>query len=430
MNSNTDCFQAAAPAPESSGERDTMPQERHQPHQSPGDHNAHPPRVGLLLIVIVIAAVGAFAAGWFPRQRDKAQVETDAKTLALPTVAVTSPVQAKAAPALTLSGELRPVAEAALYARANGFVRSWTADLGAHVEKDQVLAELDTPELKRQLAQGVAELTLAHAARDLAEKTADRWREMLTSKAVSKQEADEKVADLELKKATVEAAAENVHRLEDLLNYNKITAPFAGTITVRNLDVGQLVTEGAGRELYRIAQLNKLRLFVRVPQSYARAVTVGQSTELTVPELPGRKYTGQVVRTAGAFDVASRTLLTEIEVDNTNRELLAGSFALVRLADAHPEAALTLPSGTILFRPEGPMVAVVKDNKIDLRPITLGRDFGATMEILAGVTPLDHVVLSPPDSVVNGMDVRVVEPKKDIPSEPKKEATAPAEPKK
>ncbi len=408
MNSNTDFFQANPPA------QDDTPVENPSP-KTPAEHEPSPkgprPRVGLLIFVGLLAVAGAFAAGYFPRRADRTRVLEDSRSLALPTVAVAHPAPAKAAPALTLSGELRALAETSIYARASGFVHAWTVDLGAHVEAGQVLAELDTPELNRQLAQARAELAQAEAASALAEVTAKRWREMLTNKAVSTQETDEKVADLALKKATVEASRANVQRLEELLSFNKITAPFSGTITIRQLDVGQLVTDGANRELYRIAKTDKLRVFVRVPQSYARAVTVGQTAELTVPEIPGRKFAGKIVRSAGAFDASSRTLLTEIEVDNSKDELLAGSYALVRLTDAHPEAALTLPSATLLFRPEGVLVAAVVDGKIVMHLVTLGRDFGATMEILDGVTPKDAVIVNPPDSVADGMEVRIAAPK-------------------
>jgi membrane fusion protein (multidrug efflux system) len=277
------------------------------------------------------------------------------------------------------------------------------------VEQGQLLAELDTPELDRELAQGRAELAQAEAARALAETTAARWTEMRAGKTVSSQEADEKVADLALKKATVQAAAAKVQRLEEMLHFNKLTAPFAGTVTMRTLDVGQLVTTAAGRELFRIAQADKLRVFVRVPQNYARAVTVGQTAELVFTELPGRTFDAKVVRTAGTLDAASRTLLTELEVDNAKGELLAGSYVQVRFKEAKLDAVLSIPANALLFRNEGTMVGVVgADNKVALRKVGLGRDFGMTVEITEGVTANDRVILNPPDSLVDGSEVRVV----------------------
>jgi len=278
------------------------------------------------------------------------------------------------------------------------------------VEQGQLLAELDTPELDRELAQARAELAQANAARALAESTAKRWREMLAGKTVSSQEADEKFADVELKKATVEAARAKAERLENLVGFTKVTAPFAGTVTGRQIDVGQLITEGASNELFRLAQTGTLRVFVRVPQSYARAVAVGQTAELAVPEIPGKKFSGKILRTAGAMDAASRTLLVEIEVDNSSGELLAGSYTQVRLTDARPDAALTLPSNTVLFRPEGTQVAIVEQQRANMRVVSLGRDFGATVEILHGVTEQDQVIVNPSDSLVNGSEVRISAP--------------------
>jgi RND family efflux transporter MFP subunit len=359
-------------------------------------------------LIAVIFAAGAFAMGFFPRARERAVVRSETRELALLTVDVTSPAPAKAAPALLFSAEVRALSEAAIHARANGYVRRWLVDIGARVEQGQLLAELDTPELERDLAQGRAEFAQSEAARALAETTANRWTEMRTARTVSPQEADEKVADLALKQATVEAAAAKVQRLEEMLGFSKITAPFAGTVTMRTLDVGQLVTAGEGRELFRIAQADKLRVFVRVPQNYARTVSVGQVAEVAFTELAGRIFEGRIVRTAGTLDASSRTLLTELEVDNAKGELLAGSYARVRFTEAKPDATLTLPANALLFRTEGTMVGVVgPDNRVAMRNVTLGRDFGHTVEVLHGVTIADRVVMNPPDSLVEGSQVRI-----------------------
>jgi RND family efflux transporter MFP subunit len=225
---------------------------------------------------------------------------------------------------------------------------------------------------------------------------------------VSPQEADEKVADLALKKATVQAASAKVQRLEEMVHFNRITAPFAGTVTMRTLDVGQLVTIAAGRELFHIVQSDKLRIFVRIPQNYARAVTVGQTAEIVFPELPGRSFDAKVVRTAGTLDASSRTLLTELEVDNAKGELLAGSYVQVRFKDAKLDAVLSIPANALLFRIDGTMVGVVgADNHATLRKVVMGRDFGMTVEILEGLTASDRVIVNPPDSLVDGSQVRV-----------------------
>ena len=286
----------------------------HRPHAPLNAPHAKPPRLGRLVLLVGVALAIAFVVGIVPRLREQQQVLADTHELAVPTVAITNPTPGKFTEPLVLSGELRPLIEASIYARANGFVRRWYVDLGAHVEAGQLLAELDTPEIDRQLSQAQAELNQAQAAEHLAEVTAKRWREMLAAKTVSSQEADEKISDLELKKATVEAAHANVQRLTELVGFARVTAPFAGTITARLLDVGQLVIPGAGQPLYRLAETDKLRVFVHVPQNYARSTTVGQVAELTMPEAPDQKFEAKVVRTAGALDTGTRTLLVELEV--------------------------------------------------------------------------------------------------------------------
>jgi membrane fusion protein, multidrug efflux system len=253
-------------------------------------------------------------------------------------------------------------------------------------------------------------LKQAEAAQVLAKTTATRWAELIKTSSVSEQESAEKQADLALKSATVSAAESNVKRLEELQSFSRITAPFAGVITARFTDVGQLIKTDSARELFRLAQIDKLRVFVRAPQAEARAVRIGQAAELTIPEMHGRKFAAKVVRTAGAMNPESRTLLTELEVDNSAGEILAGSYAEVRLTDTKPEVPLTVPSNTLLFRSEGVFVGVITpDNKIEMRKIELGRDFGKRVEILSGVELKDRLVLNPPDSIVSGMAVRVAE---------------------
>ena len=382
------------------------------PQRQPAAHEGPPvqgPRLGGLFYAALILAAGAFALGYFPRSRERAVVKRETRDLAMLTVDVASPVPGKAAPPLIFSGEVKALSEAAIHARANGYVRRWLVDIGARVEKDQLLAELDTPEAGRDLAQGRAELAQAEAARSLAGTTAKRWKDMLVAKTVSPQETDEKIADLALKNATVEAAAAKVQRLEETLGFSRITAPFAGTVTMRTLDVGQLVTAGAGRELFRIAQADRLRVFVRVPQNHARAITAGQTAELTLTEVPGRIFEAKIVRTAGTLDAASRTLLTELEVDNAKGELLAGTYVQVRFTDAKLDAALTIPANALLFRIEGTMVGVVgAHNRVALKKVVVGRDFGSFVEVLDGVTAADRVIVNPPDSLVEGAEVRPV----------------------
>jgi RND family efflux transporter MFP subunit len=367
--------------------------------------------MGRLLLIFGIILIAALVLGFLPRLRERHMVAADTHDLSQPTVAVVTPVPAAAGAPLVLSGELRPLTEASIHARVNGYVRRWQGDLGAKVEAGQLLAELDTPDTDRELSQARAQLLQAEASRDLATTTAKRWKEMLVAKTVSAQEADEKAGDLELKKAVVEGARANVQRLEEVAGFARITAPFAGTITVRRVDVGQLVTAGENQELYHLVQTEKLRAFVRVPQNYARSTAIGQTAELILPERPGKSFEARIIRTAGALDAATRTLLTEIEVDNANGEILAGSYAQVRLAEAKPEAALTVPANTIMFRAEGPQVAVVEHDRITLRRITLGRDFGSSVEVRSGVAEGDQIVTNPSDALAEGAAVHASESK-------------------
>jgi len=362
--------------------------------------------VGVLIVIGLVV-------GFIPRWHQRSVLRAETADLAIPTVNVTSPRPGQAGPGLLLPGEVKPLVEATIYARASGYVKRWLVDIGAPVTEGELLAELDTPELNQELAQTKAELAQAEAALTLAKTSADRWAELLKTASVSAQEAAEKDADFKLKTATVEGAQANLHRLQDLQSFARVTAPFAGTITMRRVDVGDLVAAGSNKELFRLAQTRTLRVYVRVPQALARSIAPGQLAEVTIPELPGRAFPAKVVRTAGAMATDSRTLLTELEVDNAQAELLSGSYAQVRLLDAKLDAALTLPATTVIFRAEGTQVGVVKaDGTVELRAIKIGRDFGPVVEISSGVQPTDRVILNPSDSLVNGAIVRVTEPSK------------------
>ena len=354
-----------------------------------------------------LVAIGA-AAGLVPRWLHRNVLRVETRDLAIQTVSIVAPVPGKAAAGLTLPAEIKALVEAPIYARTSGYLKRYLVDIGAQVKAGDLLAEIDTPELNQELAQTRAQLAQADAGLALAKMTAARWADLLKSASVSEQEAAEKQADAELKSATVEAARANVHRLEELQSFERITAPFAGTITARGTDIGQLIAAGSNKELFRLAQTGRLRVFVRVPQATARGVAPGQMAELTIQELPGRSFPAKVVRTSGAMSADSRTLLTELEVDNTPGEILAGTYAQVRFNEMKLDPPLTLPSNTLLFRAEGTQVGVVgADNKVELRIVAMGRDFGPTVEILGGVTARDRVILNPSDSLVSGSTVRV-----------------------
>lgn len=356
------------------------------------------------LIVVLLGAV----AGLLPRWRQRALLRAETRELAVPTVAVVSAEPGKAAAGLTLPAEVKPFLDAPIYARSSGYLTNWFVDIGGEVKEGDLLAQVDAPELRQELARSKAELAQAQAAWALAKITADRWAELLKTASVSEQETAEKKADFELKSANVAAAKANVRRLEELQSFSQVRAPFAGTITARGTDIGQLIVAGSGKELFHLTQTSKLRVYVHVPQMAARSIAPGQVAELTIPELPGRVFQAKVVRTSGAMSADSRTLLAELQVDNPKNEILAGTYAQVRFLDANLDPGLTLPSNTLLFRSEGPQVGVVgHDGKVELHSVTLGRDFGATVEIINGVSPQDRVILNPSDSLVSGSMVRV-----------------------
>lgn len=361
---------------------------------------------GVVAVLIAISVVAGLVP-WFLRHTE---LSAETRKPAVSTVIVVSPKPGQSISTLSLSAEVKPWVEAPIYARANGYLKRRLVDIGAHVQAGQLLAELDVPELNQELDRARAQLDQAEAALGLSKLTAERWAGLLKTASVSEQENAEKQADFKLKAAYAAAARAEVHRLEKLEAYTRITAPFGGTITARNIDSGDLIVAGGGKELFHLAQTGKLRVFVQVPQAMARSIRTGQTAEMTVPEIPGRAFKPKVIRTAGVIASDSRTLLVELELDNSKGEVLSGGYAQVRFTETKMEAALTLPSNTVLFRPEGPQVGLVQsDGKVALRAVKLGRDFGQTIEILAGVSPQDRVIVNPGDSLATGAIVTVAQ---------------------
>ncbi len=383
-----------------------------------GQEGGKPPvklrRIGGAVAALILVG---FIIGFIPRWHQRTIVRAETLDLATPTVRVVSPTPSDSPGGLLLPAEVKPLVEAPIFARANGYLKRWLVDIGAHVEAGQLIAEIDIPDLDQQLEQARAELAQSEAALALASTTADRWADLLKTASVSEQENAEKQADFKLKTATVNAERANVHRLEQLVSFARITAPFAGTITARNTDVGDLIVAGSSKELFRLAQTEKLRVYVRVPQAAANGISPGQSAEVLIPEMPERIFPAKVVATSGAMATDSRTLLTELEVDNSKNEILPGSYAQVRFLDTAPSATLTLPSNTLLFRAQGLQVGVVgPDGKVDLHNVQIGRDFGQKVEVLSGVSASDQVIVNPSDSLVSGTTVRVVEGPKTVAS--------------
>jgi membrane fusion protein (multidrug efflux system) len=359
--------------------------------------------------VIALLIVGGLIVGFLPRWHQRRTATADMNQLAMPTVSVVSPSTLKSGDGLILPAEIRPWREASIYARANGYLKDWVADIGAHIQAGQLLAEIETPDLDQQLDQAKAQLVLAQANLHLAETTDTRWQALLKTASVSEQEAAEKAAGRETAAASVEAERANVRRLQELVSFRRVIAPFDGTVTRREVDIGDLIVAGSGgQELFHMAQTGKLRVYVHVPEPYALDVAPGQTAILTTPESPGLVFDAKVTTTSESIVTASRTLLTELEVDNSKNQILPYSYGELRFMANHTDPQLTLPSDVLIFRSRGLQVGVVRlDGTVELRPVKVGRDFGQNIEILDGVTPADRVITNPTDSLVDGIKVRV-----------------------
>jgi RND family efflux transporter MFP subunit len=368
-------------------------------------------RVRFSLVIVVMLVLGVVViVGFLPHLRKNSGLGAQTLELTIPTVTVVSPKPGQPGAGLPLPAEIKPKIEAPIYARDNGYLKRRLVDIGDHVKVGQLLAEIDTPELDQELERARAQLAQAEATLGLAKITSARWTDLLKTASVSEQETAEKQADFKLKTAIADSARAEVRRLEKLKSFAGVTAPFNGKVTTRNIDAGDLIVGAGGKELFHLAQTQTLRVYVQVPQSMARSITSGQSAEMTLPELPGRTFKAKVVRTAGVISSESRTLLVELEVDNSKDEILAGGYAQVRFTDAKIDAAMTLPANTVMFRADGPQIGIVQaDGKVDLRKVKLGRDFGQIIEILDGLSPADRVMANPPDSLLNGSSVQIAE---------------------
>jgi len=398
----------------------TYPPQSSAPAEPQGEPGAKSlsKRARIAAAIIALAIIGCLALGFLPRWRQSRLTLTDTSQLAIPSVSVVLPAPGTNSGGLVLPAEIKPWLEASIYARANGYLKNWVADIGAHVEAGQQLALIETPDLDQQLEQAKAQLVLAQANLHLAEVTDNRWKELLKTASVSEQAAAEKAAARETAAASVEADRANMRRLQELVSFQKVVAPFAGTVTLRAVDVGDLIVAGSGgKQLFHLAQADKLRVYVRVPQTSAFGIAPGQAASLTIPELPGQPFPAKVVTTSESISTISRTLLAQLEVDNSQHRILPYSYGEVRFEESKASPALTLPSNTLLFRAEGLQVAVVSSNGVvELRPIQVGRDFGQTVEIIGGVTPADRVITNPSDSLVTGIKVMVAEPTNSVAS--------------
>jgi RND family efflux transporter MFP subunit len=367
-----------------------------------------------ILLLAVATAVVIVVAGILPRIQARTALRRETAEMAIPAVVVVQPKRSAPAQEIVLPANVQAFADAPIYARTNGYLRRWYVDIGSRVKEGQLLAEIDTPEVNQQLRQSLADLATAQANLNLSKITSERYAGLLKTDSVSKQESDNAAGDYEAKQANLQSAQANVKRLEELKSFQKIYAPFSGVITARNTDVGALIDSGSSggvrTELFHIVQPDKLRVYVSVPQVYSQAAKPGLTAELTLSEFPGRPFEGKLVRTANAIDPASRTLLVEIAVNNPTGQLFTGSYAEVHLKLPTAASAFILPVNTLLFRAEGLRIATVGEGqKVELKPITIGHDFGSEVEVIAGLSGSENVIVNPPDSVVTGETVRIAQ---------------------
>jgi RND family efflux transporter MFP subunit len=367
------------------------------------------PNATVAVMVLSVIIIGALAVGFLSRWRQRQTAVGDMNQLLVQSVSVVSPAPMPSAPALVLPVEIRPWREASIYARANGYLKDWVADIGAHVQAGQLLAEIETPDLDQQLEQAKAQLALAQANLHLAKTTDARWQTLLKTSSVSEQAAAEKSAAREVAAASVDSESANVRRLEELVAFQHVVAPFAGTVTRRQVDIGDLIVAGSGgQELFHMAQTGKLRVYAHVPEPYALEIVPGQTATLTTPENSGLVFDAKVITTSESIATASRTLVAEFEVDNSKHEILPYSYGEIRFQTGDSKPPLTLPANALIFRAQGLQVGVVRpDNSVELRPVKVGRDFGQTIEVLDGVTSSDRVIDNPTDSLVTGAKVRI-----------------------
>jgi RND family efflux transporter MFP subunit len=364
--------------------------------------------IGAIAMVLVILAGITIAS----RSRARAGLEIDTLDNLVPTVNIIHPRRTAAQVQLELPGNITAFEEAPIYARVSGYLKHWFTDIGTRVAEGQQLAEIETPELDQELNQATAALAQAKANLEIARISAERWQNLRKSDAVSQQDTDVRVATWQARQADVQAQEANVQRLKEMANFKKLAAPFPGIITVRTMDAGTLITAGSSREIFRLARTDPLRVYVSLPQAYSQVVQTNDEAVLTFSELPGQYFTGRVDRTAGAIDPVSRTLLTEILVSNRDGKLFPGAHTMARLNLAARADPVVVPVNTLLFRNEqGVQAGLVDSNGIvRLATVTVGRDYGITVEIVHGLAETDNVILNPSDSLESGIRVRIAKP--------------------
>jgi RND family efflux transporter MFP subunit len=374
--------------------------------------NGEPKRRWWIAVLALAAVIAVIIGGIVPRKRAEARLEQETEQMAVPTVSVVHPKRSAPGEEVVLPANVQAYIDSPIYSRTNGYLKKWYVDIGGHAKRGQLLAEIETPEIDQQLRQARSDLATSEANLNLAKITADRYSGLLKTDSVSKQEADNAEGNYAAQKATVQAAQANVKRLEELQSFENIYAPFDGVITYRNTDIGHLIDSGSGggtrTELFHIAQPDKLRVYVNVPEIYAANTKPGITADLVVSEYPGRRFPGTIVRTANAIDQTTRTLLIEILVNNPTGTLFSGAYAEAHFKLPNAGSSFILPVNTLLFRSEGlRIVAVDSNNHAELKAITVGHDYGTEVEVVAGLNGDESIIVNPPDSIVQGEQVRI-----------------------
>ncbi len=380
----------------------------------PGSRRGLPTAVWVAFIVIVIVLLAVIAYGVLSRAAAERALTKETKAAAIPTVEVTRPSPSKLSDAIALPGNTQGYTDTPIYARTSGYLKRWYFDIGSRVKKGQFLAQIETPELDQQLQVAQADLKSTQANLNLANTTSSRYQNLLKSNSVSKQETDQAMSDATAKQAAVDASEANVRRLQQLQSFENVYAPFDGIVTARRIDIGSLIAAGANttpQELFHLAAISQIRVYVAVPEAYSGAIRDGGQASLTLDEYPGKTFEGRIARNSNMIDQATRTLNVEVDVANPKGLLLPGAYVFVHFKVPDHAETLSLPSNTLLFRSQGLQVGVVRDGRAVLVPVTIAHDNGATVEIGTGVTATDNVILDPSDSLANGQQVHVTDPR-------------------
>ena len=386
----------------------------HRPHPAPEERRPVPRSLRITVVVVVVLVAIGVVLRLLGHFHDEHTLAETTRTDAVPTVAVTHPSVSGVTSELQLPGNTQAFDDTPIYARTNGYLKRWFVDIGTRVKAGQLMATIETPELDEQLMVARADLKSAQADLALANTTSERYQNLLKSDSVSRQETDVAVSGASAKRAAVEAAEATVRRLQQLQSFEKIYAPYAGVVTARNTDIGDLINSGSSttnstaKELFRIASVNQLRVFVAVPEVYAPDIHNTDTATLTLDEYPGQVFSGTVARNSSAIDSSSRTLNVEVDVNNRDGKLLPGAYVFVHFKVPVQAQALSIPSNTLLFRAQGMQVAIVRDGKVHLQHVIIGRDDGRSVEIANGLSPTDQIVLDPSDSIAEGQAVQII----------------------